>query len=384
MTSERDGHSADPALIYLTAGASSGVNTLMHIICAQPTTGILVPVPQYPLYTATLSLMNARCVPYYLDEAKTWSTDISSIRSALKQARAAGTDVRAIVVINPGNPTGASLPVADIKSIIEFAAEEKLVVLADEVYQTNIFEGEFLSFKKTLRDLQKNSDSDKYDHLELASLHSISKGMVGECGHRGGYMELVGFDEKVVAQIYKFVSISLCAPVIGQCLVECMVNPPKDGDESYPLYKKEYDAIFEGLKKRATALFDAFNEMEGVECQKPQVRKIHPPTNELFSGSLKAYCTGKTDRAQCTSTRPSTCPRRQRTPPQRKAANRTSSTCRGCWMPRGCAWSPGRDSDRRRGRYISGLRSWRRGRTGWEGLRSFIRSLWMSFGIDDG
>ncbi len=367
MTSERDGHSADPALIYLTAGASSGVNTLMHIICAQPTTGILVPVPQYPLYTATLSLMNARCVPYYLDEAKTWSTDISSIRSALKQARAEGTDVRAIVVINPGNPTGASLPVADIKSIIEFAAEEKLVVLADEVYQTNIFEGEFLSFKKTLRELQINSESDKYDHLELASLHSISKGMVGECGHRGGYMELVGFDEKVVAQIYKFVSISLCAPVIGQCLVECMVNPPKDGDESYPLYKKEYDAIFEGLKKRATALFDAFNEMEGVECQKPQVREKHLLLLIDFTGSFGAYYTGETDRVQCTSTRPSTYHRKPRTPPQRKAANRTSSTCRDCWMPRACAWSPERASDRRRGRCISGLRSWRRGRTGWEG-----------------
>jgi alanine transaminase len=101
--------------------------------------------------------------------------------------------------INPGNPTGASLQAESIKSVIELAAEENLVVLADEVYQTNVFEGEFHSFKKGLRDLQsspRNKDG-KFDNVELASLHSISKGMVGECGHRGGYYEMVGFDPKV-------------------------------------------------------------------------------------------------------------------------------------------------------------------------------------------
>ena len=50
-----------------------------------------------------------------------------------------------------------------------------------------------------------------------------------------------------------------------------MVNPPKEGDESYPLYKEEYDGIYNGLKKRAIALHEAFKEMEGVSCQDPQV-----------------------------------------------------------------------------------------------------------------
>ena len=267
---KRDGYPADPGSIFLSAGASSGVNTLMNVICAKPETGILVPIPQYPLYTATLAVLNARCVPYYLDEGKAWGTDISAIRDAYKKAQSAGTDVRAIVVINPGNPTGASLSSEDVRSVLEFAAEEKLVVLADEVYQTNVFVGEFSSFKKGLRDLQKEIPK-KYDNLEVASLNSISKGMVGECGHRGGYFELVGFDPEVAAQIYKFVSIMLCAPVIGQCLVEMQVNPPKEGDPSYPLYKKEYDGISQGLQRRATALYDAFKQMEGVECQSPQV-----------------------------------------------------------------------------------------------------------------
>jgi alanine transaminase len=195
----RDGYPADPANIYLSAGASSGVNALMTVICASPNTGVLVPIPQYPLYTATLSLLNAKCVPYYLNEEDAWGTDVPGIREALRKAQAEGIDVRAVAVINPGNPTGASLQAESIKSVIELAAEENLVVLADEVYQTNVFEGEFTSFKKGLRDLQsspRNKDG-KFDNVELASLHSISKGMVGECGHRGGYYEMVGFDPKV-------------------------------------------------------------------------------------------------------------------------------------------------------------------------------------------
>lgn len=267
----RDGYSADPENIFLSAGASAGVNTLLSIICAKPETGILVPIPQYPLYTATLAVLNARCVPYYLEESKAWGTDIGAIREAHKKAKSEGTDVRAIAVINPGNPTGASLSAEDVRSVLEFAAEEKLVVLADEVYQTNVFIGKFTSFKKVLRDMQKEAP-EKYQNLELASLNSVSKGMVGECGHRGGYFEFVGFDPEVAAQIYKLVSITLCSPVIGQCLVEMMVNPPKEGDPSYPLYRQEYDDISQGLHKRALALFDAFNQMEGVKCQDPQVK----------------------------------------------------------------------------------------------------------------
>ena len=277
----RDGYPSDPASVFLSAGASSGVNTLMNVICSKPETGILVPIPQYPLYTATLSVLNARCVPYFLDESKAWGTDLSAIRAAHQKAKSEGTDVRAIVVINPGNPTGASLSSSDVRSVLDFAASEKLVVLADEVYQTNVFIGEFTSFKKGLRDLQKENPG-KYDNVELASLNSISKGMVGECGHRGGYFELVGFDAEVAAQIYKFISIMLCPPVIGQCLVEMQVNPPKEGDPSYPLYKQEYDGISQGLRKRATALFDAFKQMEGVECQEPQVRPLHSHTQPLL------------------------------------------------------------------------------------------------------
>lgn len=319
----RDGYPADPASIFLSAGASAGVNTLMTIICSKPETGILVPIPQYPLYTATLSLLNARCVPYYLDEGKSWGTDMSAIRDALKKAKSEGTDVRAIVVINPGNPTGASLPEEDVHSVIKFAAEEKLVVLADEVYQTNVFMGKFSSFKKGLRDLQK-AEPETYDNVELASLHSISKGMVGECGHRGGYFELVGFDPEVAAQIYKLVSITLCPPVIGQCLVELMVNPPKEGEPSYLLYKKEYDGIFQGLQDRAKALHQAFKEMEGVECQNPQVCCLERVGSQTDQELI--LCA----RDPCTSSQQSPSPRQQSSRPKRKVGSLTSSTRFDC------------------------------------------------------
>jgi alanine transaminase len=323
----RDGYPADPAQIFLSGGASSGVNTLLTVIRSRPETGVLVPIPQYPLYTATLAVLNARCVPYYLDEGKAWGTDMEAIRGALEKAKAEGTDVRAIVVINPGNPTGASLPEADIRSVLEFAAEEKLAVIADEVYQTNIFQGKFNSFKKGLRDLQKTRPG-KYDTVELASLHSISKGMVGECGHRGGYFELIGFDPEVVAQIYKFVSISLCAPVTGQCLIELMVNPPKEGEPSYPLYRQEYDGIFDGLRQRATALHEAFQEMEGVECQEP---RVSIPSADV------AACANLASRAPCTSSPPSRFRRRRSSRPRRKGAPPTSSTPPGSSMPRASA-----------------------------------------------
>jgi len=371
----RDGYASDPGSIFLSAGASSGVNTLMNVICSKPETGILVPIPQYPLYTATLAVLNARCVPYYLEESKAWGTNLETIKESYKKAKSEGTDVRAIVVINPGNPTGTVLPSENVRAVLEFAAEEKLVVLADEVYQTNVFVGKFTSFKKGLRDLQKEVPG-KYDNLELASLNSISKGMVGECGHRGGYFELTGFDPEVAQQIYKFVSIMLCAPVIGQCLVEMVVNPPKEGDPSYPEYSKEYEGIKIGLRTRATALYDAFQQMEGVECQDPQVSFFPKCVTSLSSMSNPSG-----HRAQCTSSPPSRSPRKQPSKPRRKAASPTSSTVSASWTRRASASLRAPVSGSERVRSISARRFWPRAQSGWGRSRNFTSGSWMSLGI---
>jgi alanine transaminase len=265
----RDGFPANPENVYLTTGASAAVANLLLTIAENKSSGILIPIPQYPLYTATLTLVNATAVPYYLEETNGWATNANDIDDLVHMAKKEGLELKAVVVINPGNPTGNVLSQESIRSIIKTAARDDLVIIADEVYQTNVFIGEFHSFKKVLRTMQQESPG-KYDSVQLASLHSTSKGMIGECGQRGGYMELVGFHPEVEEHIYKLASISLCSVVSGQALIELMVNPPKEGEPSYPQYMQEYTKVFETLKFRANSLYEAFNSVEGVSCQPPQ------------------------------------------------------------------------------------------------------------------
>ena len=88
--------------------------------------------------------------------------------------------------------------------------------MADEVYQNNVYkksERPFHSFKKVMRSLGPE------EQLELFSFHSVSKGMIGECGRRGGYVECANIDEAVIEQLYKLGSISLCPTVQGQMTV---------------------------------------------------------------------------------------------------------------------------------------------------------------------
>merc|ERR1740139_2129559 len=95
-------------------------------------------------------------------------------------------DIKALVVINPGNPTGQVLPRENIEAIIKFAHKHRLFLFADEVYQHNVYaEGsEFHSFKKVMMEMGA-----PYSSMELASFMSCSKGYMGECGIRGGYSE---------------------------------------------------------------------------------------------------------------------------------------------------------------------------------------------------
>jgi aspartate/methionine/tyrosine aminotransferase len=272
----RDGYAADPEHIYLTSGASNGVSSIMTLLISDPSVGILIPIPQYPLYTATLTLQDAHACPYYLNEQDGWSTSISDIRKSLHEARGKGIDVRAIVIINPGNPTGSCLLEEHIQDIVKLAHEESLVLLADEVYQSNIFlprERPFTSFRKVL----KSMGAPYSDSVELVSFHSTSKGQIGECGRRGGYFEVVNLDPAVEAELYKLVSISLCGPVSGQIAVNVMVDPPREGDPSYGLWEQEVTGIHESLRGRSDKLLRAFRKLEGVDCQDAHVRPTLEP-----------------------------------------------------------------------------------------------------------
>ncbi|KAF7728527.1 hypothetical protein EC973_005931 [Apophysomyces ossiformis] len=282
----RDGYPANPDHIFLTQGASSGVQTVIQMLTEHNKTGIMIPIPQYPLYSATLSLVDAVPVEYYLNEKAAWGLDIADLKRSVDSSRAKGVDVRALVIINPGNPTGQCLTEENMRQIIDFCHQERLVLLADEVYQTNIYQPEsrpFHSFKKVLRSM-----GEKYHNQELFSFHSTSKGMVGECGRRGGYLECVNIDEAVLEQLYKIASISLCPNVHGQIMVDLMTNPPVEGDESYPQYKSEVDAIFGSLKRRAAKLAACFNNLEGATCNEAEGAMYLFPRITLSSKAIAA------------------------------------------------------------------------------------------------
>ncbi|EGD81783.1 hypothetical protein PTSG_02496 [Salpingoeca rosetta] len=283
--SDRDGYPASPDDIFLTAGASEGIANVLEALIANDNVGVMIPIPQYPLYSATITLCNGRAVHYYLDEENAWDMSLDELKRSIAAARNEGTDVRALAVINPGNPTGQCLSREAIENVIRFCNDEGLVLLADEVYQTNTYDATrpFFSFKSVLRSIPECSES-----VPLFSFHSLSKGMLGECGRRGGYMEMTNIDQSVRENLLKRASINLCASVAGQAMVGMMCQPPKPGDESYPLYNEQFTATFESLKRRAQKLSDAFNSMPGVSCIPPTGAMYLFPRIELSSTAQDA------------------------------------------------------------------------------------------------
>lgn len=260
----RDGHPSDPELIFLTDGASKGVMQILNVIIRGQNDGILVPVPQYPLYSATISLLGGSLVPYYLDESANWGLDMNNLRDAVQQAAFRGITVRAMVIINPGNPTGQCLSIANLKEIVQFCIRENIVLMADEVYQQNIYQDErpFISARKVLFDMGPQMSKE----LQLVSFHTVSKGYWGECGQRGGYYEMTNIPPETVDEIYKVASISLSPNVPAQIFLGLMVNPPKPGDISYLKFEQESKGILESLRKRARMMTDGFNSCRNVVC----------------------------------------------------------------------------------------------------------------------
>jgi alanine transaminase len=136
-------------------GASSGVRYVMDMLISGRDSGIMVPIPQYPLYSALISLNGGSLVSYYLkSQNDRWVLDTSEIRKSLIAARNEGKKVKAIVIINPGNPTGQVLTYDNMVEICKFCEEEDLLIIADEVYQENIYsENKFISFRNIIKDL---------------------------------------------------------------------------------------------------------------------------------------------------------------------------------------------------------------------------------------
>jgi glutamate--glyoxylate aminotransferase len=262
------GQPSNPENIFLSNGASECVRMLLNISIRGPTDGILVPVPQYPLYSASIALYGGELVGYYLNEEAGWSLDINELNKSLNEAKLKGITCRALVFINPGNPTGNCLSESNIRDLIQFCFDNHLVLCADEVYQENIYNSAhpFISARKILGSMPEPVKNG----LEIASFHTVSKGAYGECGLRGGYMELHNFHPEIIQEIYKLASINLSPNVPGQIALGLMVNPPKPNDPSYALYMQEKSDLIASLKRRARLITDAFNRLEGFTCQETE------------------------------------------------------------------------------------------------------------------
>lgn len=262
---QRDNIPASRENIILTDGASKGAQAALLAMLHSPNDGFMIPVPQYPLYSATITLYGGREIRYDLDEENEWQLNEDALTESIEQARKKGVRPVAIVVINPGNPTGAVLPPENIRMIVEFAQKHTLSIIADEVYQENVY-GEGLRFQSFVRIMHEMDVRD----VTLFSLHSVSKGFLGECGHRGGYLEIRNVPQDVLAQFIKQQSISLCANVSGQLATYMMVAPPKPGDESYAVYCRERDGVLGALREKAAILAKGVNAIEGMSLKQPQ------------------------------------------------------------------------------------------------------------------
>ncbi len=283
---ERDGIASDPEAIYLTDGASKGVQTALRILISGPNDGIMIPIPQYPLYSATITLYEGKQINYYLDEAHHWKLSKAMLEMSLQEARRYDVRVKAICVINPGNPTGSVLDAANIRMVIEFAREHGLAILADEVYQENVYLAgdRFTSFARVMEELQEKD-------VSLFSFHSCSKGFLGECGQRGGYMEIRNIPAEVVAQITKLQSVSLCSNLTGQVATYAMVRPPRPGEPSHATYLAEREDVLSRLRSRAALLAEGLNAIEGISCNQVAGAMYAFPRVQLPDGRTdEDYC----------------------------------------------------------------------------------------------
>jgi len=282
---ERDGGvPVDLENIFLSNGASDAIKNVLTALIADSTCGIMIPTPQYPIYSASLDLLGGKKVGYYLDEEMGWDLNMKELERSLAEAKQNGINVVGFVLINPGNPTGQVLSKKAVQDVVQFCSKHNLVLLSDEVYQENVYDesAEFYSAKRAAFDTGLLES----DEIELASFHSTSKGVFGECGRRGGYMELVGFDSKVMEHLYKLASSSLCSTISGQIMTSIMCRGPRPGDESYESHEAEKEAIFESLKRRAKIVGSGLDSIPGFSCQPAQGAMYCFPNVELPEGAL--------------------------------------------------------------------------------------------------
>ncbi|UYV81390.1 GPT2 [Cordylochernes scorpioides] len=290
---ERDSEPADWRDVFLSSGATDGIRSMLALLnCpaedAKPP-GVLIPVPQYPLFSSTVAEFGMYQISYHLDEGKDWAVDMAELQRALENARP-HCEPRVLVVINPGNPGGFVLSRKDIEDIIKLAHRENLFILADEVYQYNVYseELEFVSFKKVLRSLDQPWASE----VALASFMSGSKGYMGECGARSGFCEVINIDDETRGILTHLLASRVCPSTLGQVcallsdcfpsfgvahgtlrllhiamlyyrveqvITFCITYHPQPDEPSHARFCQERASILRGLGQRADLCYDKLN-----------------------------------------------------------------------------------------------------------------------------
>ena len=232
--------------VYLGNGASELIVMALNALLNEDDE-VLLPAPDYPLYTAAVSLSGGRPVHYICDEQADWNPDIADIRAKITPR------TKAIVVINPNNPTGALYPDSLLKEIIQVAREHQLIVLADEIYDKTLFDGNTHTSMASLAE----------DVLFL-TFNGLSKNY-RSCGYRAGWMVVSG--EKRHAKDYieglnMLASMRLCANTPGQLAIQTALG----GYQSI----KDLVAPTGRLCKQRDLAYEMLNKIPGVSVVKPK------------------------------------------------------------------------------------------------------------------
>ena len=232
--------------IYLGNGASELITMATNALLDNGDE-LLLPMPDYPLWTAATSLSGATPVHYRCDEANGWMPSLDDIRARITPR------TKGIVVINPNNPTGVLYDTPLLLGIIKVAREHGLVILADEVYDKVLYDGVHHTAIASLSS----------DVLTL-TFNSLSKSY-RSCGYRAGWM-IVSGDKKnagdYIEGLNMLSNMKLCSNVPGQWAIQTALGG----------YQSINDLVCEGgrLRRQRDLAFELITAIPGVSCVKPQ------------------------------------------------------------------------------------------------------------------
>lgn len=232
--------------IYLGNGVSELITMSMQALLNDGDE-VLIPAPDYPLWTAAVSLSGGKPVHYHCDEAADWFPDIQDIESKIS------SNTRALVIINPNNPTGAVYSKQILLELIEVARRHRLILLTDEIYSKIIYDdAEYIPLASLC------------DDLFVVTFNGLSKSY-RLAGFRSGWMILSGAKESAKSYIEGLEILSnmrLCANVPAQFAIQTALGG----------YQSINELILPGgrLKEQRDVSWDLLTQIPGVSCVKPK------------------------------------------------------------------------------------------------------------------